>query len=202
MHIDFDYFSFVLASVARDISADQIILEAMLTKPAHPGKIKRTIQRNKLNTEILTQLVYIAQNQADSQLQPISLLSAIESSFSGFDLKNYKFELDRSKPLMDILADKGIVVSVLRIIFCLLKLENPSLKNVAISFRRRGGYVSMRIVGAKQENPVSYLDDVTALINAIFTNYGAKMEWRIQKQTRAVFLRLHLAKQISLGYNS
>jgi hypothetical protein len=202
MHIDFDYFSSVLASVARDISADQIIVEGMLLKPSQPSKLKRIILRNKLNTEILAQLVYIAQNQSDSQIQPISLLSAIESSINGFDLKNQKFELDRSKPLIDILADKGIVVSVLRIIFCLLKLENPALKTISIGFRRRGSYVSMRISADKQENTVSYLDDVTELINAIFTSYGAKMEWRMQEQKRAVFLRLHLAKQIPLGYNN
>lgn len=202
MHIDFDYFSSVLASVSRDLSADQIILESKLIKPGHTARLNRVILRNKLNTEILGQLIYIAQNQPDSQIQPISLLSAIESSITGFDSRIQKFELDRSKPLIDILADKGILVSVLRIIFCLLKLENPSLKVIGISFRRRGGYVSMKIVAGNQNSPVSYLDEVQTLINALFTSYGAKLEWRIQDQARAVFLRLHLAKQISLGYNS
>lgn len=202
MPIDFDYFSSVLASVARDLSADQIIFEGLLSNAKSKQKLSTIILRNKINTDVLSQLTYIAQNLSASQMQSVSLIKAIEQSTNTFDSKTLNFKLDRNKPLLDVLADQNILVATLKVIFCLLKLENPKNKNIDISFRRRGGYVSMRIVGANAESNIAYLDDVIGLLNTIFLIYGAKSDWRLQSHKRVVFIRLYLAKQITLGYNN
>ena len=202
MPIDFEYLSSVMASVARDISADQIILEGLLSETTSQQKLSRIILRNKINIDVLSQITYIAQNMSASQIQPVSLIKAIEKSTDSFDKKNLSFKLERDRPLLDVLADKDILVAVLRVIFCLVKLESPKNKVIAIGLRRRGNYVSMRISGGAIEFGTSYLDDVSGLMNSILAIYGAKSEWRMQSQKRVVFLRLYLAKQITLGYNN
>jgi len=202
MTIDFDYFSSVLASVTRDLSADQIIFEGLLSNLKSKQKLSAIILRNKINTEVLSQLSYIAQNLSASQMQSVSLIKAIEQSTESFDSKSLSFTLDRNKPLLDVLADKDILVASLRVIFCLIKLENTKNKSIGIGLRRRGNYVSVRIIGAIPESGISYSEDVINLMNSIFALYGAKAEWRIQSQKRTVFIRLYLAKQITLGYNN
>jgi len=121
MPIDFDYFSSVLASVARDLSADQIIFEGLLSNAKSKQKLSTIILRNKINTDVLSQLTYIAQNLSASQMQSVSLIKAIEQSTNTFDSKTLNFKLDRNKPLLDVLADQSILVATLKVIFCLNK---------------------------------------------------------------------------------
>ena len=201
MSVDFDYFSSVIASVARDIASDQIILEGTILS-GNKSKISKIVLRNKLNIDTLSQLAYIAQNLSSSQMRASSLLKAIEFSTQPFDSKVLKFHIDRNKPLLDVLVDKDILVSTLRILFCLLKYESPKTKDVGISLRRRGGYVSMRVTSKEPDVDISYADDIVALINSILGVYGAKLEWKILAGQRIIYVRLLLAKQISLGYNS
>lgn len=201
MSVDFDYFSSVIASVTRDIASDQIILEGTILS-GNKSKISKIVLRNKLNIDTLSQLAYIAQNLSSSQMRASSLLKAIEFATQPFDSKVLKFHIDRNKPLLDVLVDKDILVSTLRILFCLLKYESPQFKDVGISLRRRGGYVSMRVVSREPDVDISYADDLVALLNSILGLYGAKLEWKVLAGQRIVYVRLLLAKQISLGYNS
>lgn len=201
MPIDFDYFSSVIASVIRDIASDQIILESTILY-GNKSKLSKIVLRNKFNIDILSQLAYIAQNLSSSQMRSSSLLKAIEFSTQPFDSKILKFHLDRNRPLLDVLVDKDILVSTLRILFCLLKYENPQTKEVDISFRRRGGYVSMRVSSKEPDIDISYIDDLIPLINSILGLYGARLEWKVLATQRIIYVRLLLAKQISLGYNS
>ena len=201
MTIDFDYFSSVIASVVRDIASDQIILESSILS-GNKSRLSMIVLRNKLNIDILSQLAYIAQNLSSSQMRASSLLKAIEFSTQPFDSKVLKFHIDRNRPLLDVLVDKDILVSILRMLFCLLKYESPRAKDVGISLRRRGGYVSMRVASKDPDINISYTDDIVALINSLLGLYGAKLEWKILAGQRIIYVRLLLAKQISLGYNS
>ena len=201
MSIDFDFFSRVIAGIVRDIASDQIILEGNILSGCN-NKTSKIILRNKLNIDILSQLAYMAQNISSSQMQASSLLKSIEFSTHPFDSKVLKFNIDRNKPLLDVLVDRDILVSVLRILFCLLKYENPQIKDLGISLRRRGGYVSMRVESAYPKIDIAYVEDLVTLINSVLGLYGAKLEWRVLSGKRIAYVRLLLAKQISLGYNS
>ncbi len=206
MGIDFDYFSLVIASVVRRIASDQLIIEQGFV-PSKPSakwptpSFNLVLQRNRFNIELLSQLVFIGQNYSDMRGGVTSLIEAIESAAAGHNSSGLAIALDRRKPLIDVIAEQHIIASIIRIILILIKLEDQKIKKVALTIRRRSGYVSIRFVGGKVGNTNFFSGDVVEFINMILAGYGGRLEWRVKASGRVVFVRLHLSNQIPFSYN-
>ncbi len=206
MGIDFDYFSLVIASVVRRIASDQLIIEQgfISSKPSAKWpkpSLKLVLQRNRFNIDLLSQLVYIGQNYSDLRGRVTSLIEAIESAVAGYDSSQLAIVLDRRKPLIDVIAEEHIITSVIRITLILIKLEDQKIKKVALTIRRRSGYVSIRFEGGRVGNTNFFTGDVVEFINMILAGYGGRIEWRAKALGRVVFVRLHLSNQIPFSYN-
>lgn len=190
----------LLVEVVRSIASDQIILEHELSsKQLKPESA--IIIRNKFNTMILAQLVYLIQNQSDSSVGAVSLLNCINKAALTFENSTLKLSIKRHKPLIDILADRKILISLLVIILALIKLENISIKKVEIDIRRRGPYVSIKFTSGLPKSSPAYLKPALNYIDYIMNKFSGKIDWRISAKKRVVFLRLSLSNQIPFDYN-
>lgn len=200
MDIDFDYFSLVLSGVARAITDDQMILEHQVT--SSPTMIDSIlVSRNRYNTNILSQLVNIGRNASDLKIQTVGLLEVLESVTKGFDQDQVRASINRTRPLVNILSDQKILITILKIIFCLMKVENLNNKNFSLNLRRREGYVSLRIEAAEIKSEPGYLEDVVGFINLILLPLGGSVRWLSKFSHRIVFIKFHLSSQMALRYN-
>lgn len=200
MTYGFESLEQVLAGVVGCIAADQIILEHGLSI-GKPNSATAILLRNKFNLTLLSQLLFLAQNQPEISVKAVSLISCINKASNEFDSSSLELNIERDKPLIDVLADKKCLTACLVIILCLIKLENLTTRKIKVGIRRRGGYVSVKFeAGVSKSNP-SYLGPVLAYTDHVLSAYSGNLDWRLVYKKRVVFLRLGLAKQMPLDYN-
>ena len=112
MQLDFDYFSMVLAGVVRAVTDDQIVIDQAVSETT-PKKLGKSILRNRYNTQVLSQLVYLGQYLGSSSAQAVGLLEAFEKALASLNAEEHKVSIDRNKPLVDVLADKNVLIAEL-----------------------------------------------------------------------------------------
>jgi hypothetical protein len=203
MNFDYDFYNLVLSEVSTRIASDQIIIESKIDSNevgASPD-LKKIIRRNRINILLLSEFIYIGRNFQDSSMGTTNIIEAIKISESTYSESNVKILINRAKPLIDVMGDKKIVSSLIKIILALVILEDSNLKKINISIRRRGDYVTLRIDGGKVVNHDLFLKDSANLASILFNSFGAKLRISKQNEKRLVFLRMHLSNQMPLQYN-
>jgi hypothetical protein len=203
MNFDYDFDNLVLSEVSTRIASDQIIIESKIDSNevgASPD-LKKIIRRNRINILLLSEFIYIGRNFQDSSMGTTNIIEAIKISESTYSESNVKILINRAKPLIDVMGDKKIVSSLIKIILALVILEDSNLKKINISIRRRGDYVTLRIDGGKVVNHDLFLKDSANLASILFNSFGAKLRISKQNEKRLVFLRMHLSNQMPLQYN-
>jgi hypothetical protein len=203
MNFDYDFYNLVLSEVSTRIASDQIIIESKIDSnevSASPD-LKKIIQRNRINILLLSEFIYIGRNFQDSSMGTTNIIEAIKISESTYNESNVKILINRAKPLIDVMGDKKIVSSLIKIILALVILEDSNLKKINISIRRRGDYATLKIDGGKVVNHDLFLKDSASLASILFNSFGAKLRISKQNEKRLVFLRMHLSNQMPLQYN-
>jgi hypothetical protein len=203
MNFDYDFYNLVLSEVSTRIASDQIIIESKIDSnevSASPD-LKKIIRRNRINILLLSEFIYIGRNFQDSSMGTTNIIEAIKISESTYNESNVKILINRAKPLIDVMGDKKIVSSLIKIILALVILEDSNLKKINISIRRRGDYATLKIDGGKVVNHDLFLKDSASLASILFNSFGAKLRISKQNEKRLVFLRMHLSNQIPLQYN-
>ena len=203
MNFDYDFYNLVLSEVSTRIASDQIIIESKIDSnevSASPD-LKKIIRRNRINILLLSEFIYIGRNFQDSSVGTTNIVEAIKISESTYSESNVKIFINRAKPLIDVIGDKKIVSSLIKIILALVILEDSNLKKINISIRRRGDYATLKIDGGKVINHDLFLKDSANLASILFNSFGAKLRISKQKEKRLVFLRMHLSNQMPLQYN-
>ena len=203
MNFDYDFYNLVLSEVSTRIASDQIIIESKIDSnevSASPD-LKKIIRRNRINILLLSEFIYIGRNFQDSSMGTTNIIEAIKISESTYNDSNVKILINRAKPLIDVMGDKKIVSSLIKIILALVILEDSNLKKINISIRRRGDYATLKIDGGKVVNHDLFLKDSASLASILFNSFGAKLRISKQNEKRLVFLRMHLSNQIPLQYN-
>lgn len=204
MHFDSSIYSLVLTELASRISSDQIIIEELLRGSKNKissRKINSLVSRNRYNILILSELIFIGRHIPDTGLKNTSLLDCVQKASAIFNNQIVDIENSREKPLIDVIGDKYVLIAVLKILLSLLILEDNSLKKMRISFRRRGDFVTIKVIGGVHNSPNLFYKDLENLINSILKNYSASARFTVQSKLRIAFIRLYLSNQISLGYN-
>jgi hypothetical protein len=189
--------------VSTRIASDQIIIESKIDSnevSASPD-LKKIIRRNRINILLLSEFIYIGRNFQDSSMGTTNIIEAIKISESTYSESNVKILINRAKPLIDVMGDKKIVSSLIKIIIALVILEDSNLKKINISIRRRGDYATLKIDGGKVVNHDLFLKDSASLASILFNSFGAKLRISKQNEKRLVFLRMHLSNQMPLQYN-
>lgn len=200
MNLDSEYLSLVLSGVVQSVTSDQILIEHALSDPS--GKASPSlVLRNKYNTDLLNRIVFIGINIAAASSQAVSLLDCFEQTLKQFDSRQIAVRIERDKPLLDVLSDPKILVSIIGMVICLLKLENTSLKKIGVGLRRRGGYVSIRFTAGKVRTQLNYQKDLIDFINHILSYNGSRLSWSQKSLSRTAYLRLRLSNQMPLSYN-
>jgi len=203
MNFDYDFYNLVLSEVSTRIASDQIIIESKVDSNevgASPD-LKKIIRRNRINILLLSEFIYIGRNFQDSSMGTTNIIEAIKISESTYKESNVKILINRAKPLIDVMGDKKIVSSLIKIILALVILEDSNLKKINISIRRRGDYVTLKIDGGKVVNHDLFLKDSANLASILFNSFGAKLRISKQNEKRLIFLRMHLSNQMPLQYN-
>jgi len=203
MNFDYDFYNLVLSEVSTRIASDQIIIESKIDSnevSASPD-LKKIIRRNRINILLLSEFIYIGRNFQDSSMGTTNIIEAIKISESTYSESNVKILINRAKPLIDVMGDKKIVSSLIKIIIALVILEDSNLKKINISIRRRGDYATLKIDGGKVVNHDLFLKDSASLASILFNSFGAKLRISKQNEKRLVFLRMHLSNQMPLQYN-
>ena len=203
MNFDYDFYNLVLSEVSTRIASDQIIIESKIDSnevSASPD-LKKIIRRNRINILLLSEFIYIGRNFQDSSMGTTNIVEAIKISESTYSESNVKILINRAKPLIDVMGDKKIVSSLIKIILALVILEDSNLKKINISIRRRGDYATLKIDGGKVVNHDLFLKDSASLASILFNSFGAKLRISKQNEKRLVFLRMHLSNQMPLQYN-
>jgi hypothetical protein len=203
MNFDYDFYNLVLSEVSTRIASDQIIIESKVDSNevgASPD-LKKIIRRNRINILLLSEFIYIGRNFQDSSMGTTNIIEAIKISESTYNESNVKILINRAKPLIDVMGDKKIVSSLIKIILALVILEDSNLKKINISIRRRGDYVTLKIDGGKVVNHDLFLKDSANLASILFNSFGAKLRISKQNEKRLIFLRMHLSNQMPLQYN-
>jgi hypothetical protein len=203
MNFDYDFYNLVLSEVSTRIASDQIIIESKIDSnevSASPD-LKKIIRRNRINILLLSEFIYIGRNFQDSSMGTTNIIEAIKISESTYNESNVKILINRAKPLIDVMGDKKIVSSLIKIILALVILEDSNLKKINISIRRRGDYATLKIDGGKVVNHDLFLKDSASLASILFNSFGAKLRISKQNEKRLVFLRMHLSNQMPLQYN-
>ncbi len=204
MNFDYDFYNLVLSEITARIATDQIVIENEIRK-LDDGKSKRhlesIIRRNRVNIILLSEIVFVGRQFADSPVGTNNLMDAIKMAELAFADTKLRLDKNRTKPLIDIIGDKKIISSLLKIVFALLVLEDNNLKKLSLSIRRRGDYVTLKITGGKVLNHDLFLKDSAALTTNLFNFYGARLRFLKKKDMRLVFLRMHLSNQMPLLYN-
>jgi hypothetical protein len=203
MNFDYDFYNLVLSEVSTRIASDQIIIESKIDSDevsASPD-LKKIIRRNRINILLLSEFIYIGRNFQDSSMGTTNIIEAIKISESTYNESNVKILINRAKPLIDVMGDKKIVSSLIKIILALVILEDSNLKKINISIRRRGDYATLKIDGGKVVNHDLFLKDSASLASILFNSFGAKLRISKQNEKRLVFLRMHLSNQMPLQYN-
>jgi len=203
MNFDYDFYNLVLSEVSTRIASDQIIIESKIDSnevSASPD-LKKIIRRNRINILLLSEFIYIGRNFQDSSMGTTNIIEAIKISESTYSESNVKILINRAKPLIDVMGDKKIVSSLIKIILALVILEDSNLKKINISIRRRGDYATLKIDGGKVVNHDLFLKDSASLASILFNSFGAKLRISKQNEKRLVFLRMHLSNQMPLQYN-
>jgi hypothetical protein len=204
MNINFEIYNLVLSEISTHISSDQIIIEDCLKAKESRlsrSKLNSLINRNKYNILLMSQLVFICRYIADAGLKNTSLINSVQSAGKIFDNQLIEVESSREKPLIDVIGDKTILISIIKILLSLIMLEDIKTKKVKLSFRRRGDYVTLKMIGGSISQTEIFYKDIENLLNSILVNYSASVKFIIKSGFRVVFLRLHLSNQMSLGYN-
>jgi hypothetical protein len=203
MNFDYDFYNLVLSEVSTRIASDQIIIESKIDSDevsASPD-LKKIIRRNRINILLLSEFIYIGRNFQDSSMGTTNIIEAIKISESTYNESNVKILINRAKPLIDVMGDKKIVSSLIKIILALVILEDSNLKKINISIRRRGDYATLKIDGGKVVNHDLFLKDSASLASILFNSFGAKLRISKQNEKRLVCLRMHLSNQMPLQYN-
>ncbi len=205
MLFDYDYFNFILSELVGRIASDQLIIEAALgpndIKVIPPRLIKILVKRNKLNIDLASQLLFISRQIGDFSIRTANLVEAIslaEASFEGFAVR---IRTDRVKPLVDVMGEVRAISSIIRIILDIIILEDLQAKDLSISLRRRGDYVTVKIAGSKALNANQFLKDVVDFVDKLIKTYGGSIRFVNYQGQRVVFIRMQLSNQIPLLYN-
>lgn len=205
MLFDYDYFNFILSELVGRIASDQLIIEAALgpndIKVTPPRLIKILVKRNKLNIDLASQLLFISRQIGDFSIRTANLVEAIslaEASFEGFAVR---IRTDRVKPLVDVMGEVRAISSIIRIILDIIILEDLQAKDLSISLRRRGDYVTVKIAGSKALNANQFLKDVVDFVDKLIKTYGGSIRFVNYQGQRVVFIRMQLSNQIPLLYN-
>jgi len=205
MLFDYDYFNFILSELVGRIASDQLIIEAALgpskTKATAPRLLKILVNRNKLNIDLASQLLFISRQIGDFSIRTANLVEAIslaEASFEGFAVR---IRTDRVKPLVDVMGEVRAISSIIRIILDIIILEDLQAKDLSIGLRRRGDYVTVKIAGSKALNANQFLKDVVDFVDKLIKTYGGSIRFVNYQGQRVVFVRMQLSNQIPLLYN-
>ena len=204
MNFDYDFYNLVLSEITARIATDQIVIEHEIDSVSAGETKKRlesTIRRNRVNIMLLSEFVFVGRQLADSPIGTNNLMDAIKIAELAFADAKVRVEKNRTKPLIDIIGDKKIISSLLKIVLALVVLEDNNLKKLSLSIRRRGDYVTLKVTGGKVVNHDLFLKDSASLAANLFNYYGARLRFLKQKEVRLVFLRMHLSNQMPLLYN-
>ena len=204
MNFDYDFYNLVLSEITARIATDQIVIEHEIKKSGDVKtrrRLESIIRRNRVNIMLLSEFVFVGRQFADSPMGTNNLMDAIKIAELAFADAKVELDKNRTKPLIDIIADKKIISSLLKIVMALVVLEDNNLKKLSLSIRRRGDYVTLKVTGGKVVNHDLFLKDSAALATNLFNCYGARLRFLKQKDMRLVFLRMHLSNQMPLLYN-
>ncbi len=205
MLFDYDYFNFILSELVGRIASDQLIIEAALgpndIKVTPPRLIKILVKRNKLNIDLASQLLFISRQIGDFSIRTANLVEAISLAEASFEGVAVRIRTDRVKPLVDVMGEVRAISSIIRIILDIIILEDLQAKDLSISLRRRGDYVTVRIGGSKALSVNQFLKDVVDFVDKLIKTYGGSIRFVNYQGQRVVFVRMQLSNQIPLLYN-
>lgn len=204
MNFDFDLYNLVLSEISARIASDQLIIEDVINNSnTNLSKVKTSqlISRNKCHIFMLSELIFIGRHKPELGLKNTSLIDSIQKASKIFDSRLIEIETAREKPLVDVIGEKSVLVGVIKILLSMLILESPTIKKLKISFRRRGDFVTVKLIGGKSIDTKLFYRDFERLLNNILGDYSSTVRFTIKSSTRQVFLRMHLSNQISIGYN-
>ena len=206
MALDYESFNLVVASIVRRITSDQLIIEHCLStdygdsanlSPNH----NEIILRNKFNIDLLNQIIYIGQNIDSAEGTITSLMAAFDRAAQADRAAGIKITPNRNRPLLNVISDRDIIASVVKVIILLIILEDLSIKKIAIDLRCRSGYVSVRIKGGRVSDSMNFGVDIVEFINTLLIRHGGSLRWRKSGEMRLVYMRLSLSNQIPFSYN-
>jgi hypothetical protein len=204
MNFDYDFYNLVLSEITARIASDQIVIEKEannLLASKNSKKFNQIIARNRVNILLLSEFVFIGRQFADSPVGTNNLLDAIKIAEIAFAGSKVTLVKNRTKPLIDVIGDKKIVSSLIKIAIALIVLEDTKIKKLPVSIRRRGDFATVKISGGEIINHDLFLKDSALLAMNLFSYYGAKLKFTNIKDKRVAFLRLHLSNQMPLLYN-
>ncbi|MEI6741488.1 MAG: hypothetical protein WCK71_00020 [bacterium] len=205
MLFDYDYFNFILSELVGRIASDQLIIEDALgqskAKTKAPRLLKILVKRNKINIDLLSQLLFISRQIGDFSARTANLVEAIALAESSFQGVTVRIRTDRVKPLVDVMGEVRAISSIIRIILDIIILEDLHSKDLSIGLRRRGDYVTVRIAGSKALSTNQFLKDVVDFVDKLIKTYGGSVRFVNYQGQRVVFIRMQLSNQIPLLYN-
>ncbi len=204
MNFDYDFYNLVLSEIVARIASDQLIIENELEKLVSgekSQKLQDIIKRNRVNVLLLDDFVYIGRHFEDSPIGTNNLMDAIKIAETAFGGAKIKLHKNRTKPLINVIGDKKIISSLIKIVLAIVLLEDIKIKKINLSIRRRGDFVTLKIEGGNIINHDLFLKDSATLASNLINYYGAHIRFASIKQKRVVFVRLHLSNQMPLLYN-
>lgn len=191
----YSQYDWALSLLAQRIAADVIIQEGAVTLKNNKV-LKEGLKRCQLHTRLL-QLILQFRKIHLPERRSADIIELLQSaSSSSADIVPVMIE--RSKPMLNVLANPDRLEMCLRVVIILLLLEDPSLKRVLISLRCRTGYVSVKIQGGKVRNQQLLDKELIAVISSSLGQDRASIDWTDNNQHRIVYIRIYLSSQMNL----
>ncbi len=191
----YDELNWILSLLAQRIAADQIIQEGAITRLADQKVFERGIRRCQLHTRLLQLCLQIHGSPTIEDSRSVDLVRLLNNSRSA-SVDIVEVNLQRIKPMVNVLADETSLYACLRIVIILLLLEDQNLKQINIYIRRRSGYVSVKFCGGKANNLKLLDKELIGMIESILHYMEGDISWSKSGDKRIVFMRLNLSSQL------
>lgn len=192
----YSQYDWVLSLLAQKIAADVMIQEGAISTLNDNKVFIKGLRRCQLHTRLL-QLVLQARKSNLSESRSANLMEILQDTRSA-SVDLVKLEIERSKPMLNVLADPDRLELCLRIIILLMLLNDPGTNRILISLRRRSGYLSVRLKGGKAVNPQLLDRELISLVGSTLQSDGARLTWQKDKNKTLVYVRLNLSSQLNL----
>jgi hypothetical protein len=189
-------YDWILSLLAQKIAADVMIQEGAISTLSDSKVLIKGLHRCQLHARLL-HLVLQTIKVDFSESRSTNLVKILQDTRSA-SIDLVKVEIERSKPMLNVLANTDRLKVCLRIITILLLLEDSGVHRILVSLRCRNGYVSVRFKGGKVKNLQLLDQELIGLVSSVLRYDGASLDWKIKDNKRLVYLRLNLSNQLNL----